>query len=364
MTNSLFDILKKRIKRHGPITIADYMADCLMHPEHGYYQNQEVFGTKGDFVTAPEIHQIFGEMIGLWLAERWEALGRPSAFTLLELGPGRGVLMNDILRVTKNIPGFHKAVTLVMVEMSKKLKEIQRQKVKEYDLNLTHLSSLKEYQGQGPLLIIGNEFIDALPIHQYQKQKGIWLEKRVNFFDAELAYSLSPAGNTLLLAQESLKQEAKEEALIEVCPAALSLVSDISHLLETAGGSCLFIDYGYNAHSVGDSFQAIKNHQYVDPLQSPGRADLTAHVNFAAIKDAASEKGLTVSGPIDQGAFLMAIGAGQRAMQLSEGKQKKEQTEILTGLKRLTAPDQMGTLFKVICLESKIETRAKGFEHA
>lgn len=373
MQRPLLKKIIKRIKRHGPITVADYMAQCLMDLEHGYYQQRPVFGTKGDFITAPEVSQIFGEMVGLWVADRWQALGCPKQVNLIELGPGRGTLMADILRITQKIPGFHQALSLHMVELSDQLRRQQQDIVTPYHIPLTHHQDFKDIQSDQPSIILGNEFFDALPIQQFQKKQGVWYERMVTVTDTPeqqktgdkkaptLSYALSPASAQLTLAHEYLRRAAKDGDVIEVCPAALSITADIAALLHQNTGAALFFDYGYSNHLCGDSFQALKNHAYVDPLAEPGFADLTAHVNFRALADAATEKGLHVTGPVEQGHFLMTLGAGHRAQQLASGKSAETQQEILEALKRLTAPDQMGQLFKVIAFEQGTQSPAPGF---
>lgn len=341
----LKNLLIRRIQSTGPITLADYMAECLMHPEHGYYQTEKVFGSEGDFTTAPEVSQMFGEMIGLWLADRWVKMGRPKAVNLVELGPGRGTLMADILRATEPVEDFQDAVAVHFIETSQRLRQEQANRV---PLASWHDSLFGV--PEAPTLIVANEFFDALPVHQFERREGQWFERMVGSHDGELGFLLGPAGPKLALAQDVL-ENATDGSIVEVCPAALSITGDISEHLNRHGGAALIIDYGYRTPSTGDSFQALQRHEYVDAFAEPGAADLTTHVNFPALKKAAEEKGLKGFGATTQGLFLMAIGLGARAQVLASHSDTEQQQQILSDLQRLTAPEQMGTLFKVLALQ-------------
>ncbi len=349
----LKSILVKQIQATSPITLAEYMAQCLMHPTHGYYQKERVFGAGGDFTTAPEVSQMFGEMMGLWLADRWIKMGRPNQVNLIELGPGRGTLMADILRATNPVEDFQDALAVHFVETSKQLRQQQKERVPHAQWHDT-LASVPD----GPALIIANEFFDALPIHQFEKQNGQWFERLVSAGTgdgvAKLGLALGPAGVHLSLVSDAVKN-GPDGSIAEVCPAALSVIGDTAHRLSAHGGAALIIDYGYRKSAAGDTFQAVKSHQYVDAFEEPGRADLTAHVDFDLLNRAAREKGLKAFGPTTQGLFLMAIGLGARAQVLAQasvgGDEEAHQAKVLNDLKRLTATDQMGTLFKVLALQ-------------
>ena len=344
-TKTLKDILLHRIALTGPITVADYMAECLMNPVHGYYQQQRVFGKDGDFITAPEISQMFGEMIALWLIDRWQAMGSPKAFQLVEAGPGRGTLMADILRTVKTVPAFLDAVQVVFIEASQQLKTLQREKVPDarWITGITDLAAL-------PTLFVANEFIDALPIHQYiVGEKGLE-ERRIGLHQRDLTWVRGPASSYAALITASAAT-AQQGSIFEVCPAGISFAADVAAHITAHGGAALIIDYGYEITQSGDSFQAVENHRYVDPLSSPGTADLTAHVDFARLIAAAENKGVTGYDAVTQGQFLMELGMGMRAQQLAAGLDAKGQADILDALKRLTAPDAMGTLFKCIALQ-------------
>lgn len=352
---ALKDLLIKRIAMGGPITLADYMAECLMHPAHGYYQQQRVFGRDGDFITAPEVSQMFGEMLGLWCADRWIAMGRPARFNLIELGPGRGTLMADMLRATKAVPGFGTAARVCFIEASQRLRGLQAEKVPgvSWHNRLTDVPT-------GPSILIANEFFDALPIHQFEKQGGKWLERGVGADGDTLKPVLTQPGAKLALVPESVRA-AGDGSIAEVCPAGLSIAGEIAERLVAQPGAALIIDYGYKISAPGDSFQALKSHEYVDPFAEPGLADLTTHVAFDQLAAAAAQKGAAPSPVQEQGAFLMALGLGLRAQKLAAAEGKAGQARILGELKRLTAPDEMGTLFKVLAIQSPGLTPPPGF---
>ncbi|NVJ71546.1 MAG: SAM-dependent methyltransferase [Alphaproteobacteria bacterium] len=351
----LKNILIRRIETEGPISLADYMAQCLMHPKHGYYQRERVFGADGDFITAPEVSQMFGEAIGLWLADRWIAMGSPSSVSLVELGPGRGTLMADILRAASNVPGFREAARVHFIETSQQLRALQKQKVptaKWHD----DFSSIPE----GPALIVANEFFDALPIHQYEKRDSKWFERSVGVVGDDLGFVLTQPTAQFALVPASLLG-APEGSALEVCPAAISISANIAEHLSQHGGAALYIDYGYAHSAPGDTFQALKQHEFTNPFSEPGKADLTAHVAFDRLAESSLGKGTKAFGTNEQGAFLMAIGLGLRAQKLATRADDKAQMQILSELKRLTAPDEMGTLFKVLAVQHPGLSNPPGF---
>jgi NADH dehydrogenase [ubiquinone] 1 alpha subcomplex assembly factor 7 len=356
MTTPLHDILAKRIATSGPITLADYMADCLMHPEHGYYTSERVFGADGDFTTAPEVSQMFGEMLGLWLADRWYKMEKPDGVQLIEFGPGRGTLMADILRATEPVEGFHDALTVHFIEASPQLRAQQAEKVPHAHWH-DDLSTVPE----GPSLIIANEFFDALPIHQFEKHEERWCERRVHATeDGALQLVLTQAGPKFGLTPRLL-HNSPNGSILEVCPAGLSIAGTMAERLFAYGGAALVIDYGYRTSAVGDSFQAMKGHKFCDPFAAPGTADLTAHVAFDQLATAARSKGASTYGTAAQGAFLMSLGMGERAQQLANSTDQEGQERILSELKRLTAPDEMGTLFKILALQDPKLPAPPGF---
>lgn len=337
---SLKQKLVEHIQENGPMTVAEFMAACLYDPEDGYYATRPAIGGESaDFLTAPEASQMFGELIGLWCAHEWEALGKP-AFNLIELGPGRGVLMEDVLRATRRVEGFHEAASVIFVEMSAPLIAEQGKRVPNADW-----AARLEDAPPGPSLIIANEFLDCFPIRQFVRGEASWHEKLVGLDEADdLTFGLSAA----LTAPET---DDEAGAVREIAPALPSFIYEVEQRLHAHPGRALFIDYGYVRPEGADTLQALKRHKKVDPLEAPGEADLTAHVDFARLALLAEEASLAVHGPMTQRNFLRALGIEVRAQTLIEanpGHTERVQRE----LHRLTHPDEMGALFKVLCLSS------------
>jgi NADH dehydrogenase [ubiquinone] 1 alpha subcomplex assembly factor 7 len=335
-------LLQVRIAAGGPIPVSDYMADCLLHPEHGYYATREPFGPGGDFVTAPEISQMFGELLGLWLAQCWLDQGAPAPFTLAELGPGRGTLMADILRATARVPGFHQGAQVVLVEASARLRALQAARVAHARLSWAEsTASLPE----APLLLVANEFFDALPIRQFQRDGRGWRERQVGLADGRLAFGLAAAAPRAELAWRLA--DTRDGDIVETCPAASPVMAAIAGRIARHGGAALIVDYG-GWHSLGDTLQAVSRHAPQDPLAAPGEADLTAHVDFEALALAAG--GLRVYGPAGQGELLEALGLRARAERLARSLSGEALASHLAAARRLTAPEEMGTLFKALAL--------------
>ena len=340
----LADILVRRIRQQGPIRLADYMAECLLHPDHGYYTRAEPFGAGGDFITAPEISQMFGEMSGLCLAQAWLDQGAPAPFTLAELGPGRGTLMADVLRATRGVPGFHAALRLHLVEASPRLRAAQAAALPDHaPVWLDRVDDLPE----APLFLIANEFFDALPIRQFTRHAAGWQETMVTVQDDRLALALAPPSPLAVLAPRLADTHPGD--VVEICPAAASVTASIAARIGRHGGAALLIDYG-GWTSLGDTFQALQSHAPVDPMAAPGRADLTAHVDFAPLAAAAATAGAAVSGLTPQGDWLLRLGMGQRAETLAARLQGAARDTHMAAFRRLTAADEMGTLFKVLGL--------------
>ncbi|MBY0563553.1 MAG: SAM-dependent methyltransferase [Hyphomonadaceae bacterium] len=337
---SLEQKLVAHIKENGPMTVAEYMAACLYDPEHGYYATRPALGGDGaDFLTAPEASQMFGELIGLWCAHEWTAMGKP-AINLIELGPGRGVLMQDAWRATERVEGFHDAANIVFVETSPLLREAQGDRVPEAEW-----ATRLEDAPPGPCLIVANEFLDCLPIRQFARVEDGWREKLVGLTEADtLTFGLS----ALLPAQED---DVLEGAVREIAPGLDALIYEVERRLHDAPGRALFVDYGYVAPGGADTLQALRRHKKIDPLDTPGEADLTAHVDFARVAHLAHEAGLAVHGPTPQGRFLKALGVETRVDMLTRANPAHAQ-RVARELHRLTHPDQMGVLFKAICLSS------------
>jgi NADH dehydrogenase [ubiquinone] 1 alpha subcomplex assembly factor 7 len=340
-------ILARRIRESGPLTVADYMGEALGHPEHGYYATRDPFGRRGDFITAPEISQMFGELVGLWAATVWESLGRPPRIVLAELGPGRGTLMADALRAAKVWPDFAQSVELHLIETSPVLRRMQAEMLGAATPTWhDDFDSLPE----GPLLVVANEFLDALPIHQLVRTGEGWRERLVTV-DPEgdgLTFAVA-AGETKFSKEVPLRfADAPEGSIFEVNPGAVSIAVRLAMRLASGGGAALFIDYGHFLSACGDTLQAVRNHQRHDVLAEPGTADITAHVDFGMLADALAAGGAAVHGPITQGSFLRALGIERRAETLLARATPAQATDISIALGRLIGGDQMGTLFKVL----------------
>ena len=341
---NLQDHIAGIIRTSGPISVAQYMEICLTHPTMGYYTTRDPLGKDGDFTTAPEISQVFGELIGLFFAEYWLGMEQPTPVHFIELGPGRGTLMADALRAIKIVPELEKAVQVHFIDVSPSLKGLQKKAV----TTALHHESLDEIP-PGVSFIIANEFFDVLPIRQFIWQDGAWAERMVAEHDGKLAFSVShdfpPA--------QGLPGKAEEGTIWESAPQSGLWISGIAQRLNAAGGLGLIIDYGYGQDAFGDSFQAVQNQKPVDVFEAPGAADLTAHVNFADLAERARSHDLQVFDLITQGAFLNNLGIDHRAGQLLENASKKQKKEIEAAVNRLTNDGQMGELFKVLCFAQK-----------
>ncbi len=345
---ALGEKVRAMIRAQGPITVADYMALCLGDPEHGYYMTRDPFGAAGDFTTAPEISQLFGELIGVWLLAMWRQIGAPDPVHLVELGPGRGTLMADILRVSALDTDYRQSLDVYLVETSPRLRTIQERTLKDVDVAITWADRLGDIPA-GPTLLVANELFDALPIHQLVHQHGTWHPRTIGLDHAGvLTLGLGPP--SLPPADQAMPGPPKTGTVREACPAGIALMAEIAGRIMDHGGAALIVDYGYCGPAFGDTLQALRDHAPVDPLADPGEADLTAHVDFHALAEAARAQGAAVHGPVEQGAFLRALGLLERAGQLGAHKTADIQAEIQRAVDRLATPDQMGTLFKVIAV--------------
>lgn len=339
---ALAALLARRIAAAGPISLADYMAECLLHPEHGYYTRAEPFGTGGDFITAPEISQMFGELLGLWLAQCWLDQGAP-AFTLAELGPGRGTLMADVLRATRGVPGFHAAARVVLVEASPRLRAVQRERLAYPVIWADSVEHLPE----APLFLLANEFFDALPVRQFTRAGEGWAETMVTLQDDKLA--LARAAPAPLAALDHRLPDTRQGDIVEVCPAAAPIAQAIAGRIARQGGAALVVDYG-GWHSLGDTVQAVRGHAPTGLLDQPGQADLTAHVDFEPMAQAARAMGAAAHGPIGQGTLLERLGIATRAAKLAQALSGESLQAHTAATRRLTHPDEMGTLFKALAI--------------
>jgi NADH dehydrogenase [ubiquinone] 1 alpha subcomplex assembly factor 7 len=342
---ALLDELQRMIALEGPIPVDRYMALCLGHPVHGYYMARDPFGTDGDFTTAPEISQMFGELIGLWAAEVWRLMGAPRSVRLVELGPGRGTLMSDLLRAARLVPGFLDAGEVHLVETSPVLRERQRQTLAATAVPIAWHTSLSEVP-PGPAIIIANEFLDALPVRQFMRTEHGWCERLIGLADGKLVFGLAPE------PEPQFPEGGKVGDILEWPGTMLELTRDIAKCIVAQGGAALLIDYGYSGPAFGDTLQAVKCHAFADPLAEPGGADLTVHIDFIRVAATAKECGALVQGPIPQADFLRGLGVEVRAQALRAQASTAQAAEIDSALKRLTdeAPGAMGGLFKVLAI--------------
>jgi len=333
------------IRRAGPITLERFMAEALGHPRYGYYTTRDPLGRAGDFITAPEISQIFGELIGLWCADLWMRMGAPDPVNLVELGPGRGTLMADALRVIETAaPDFAGALRLHLVETSPVLRRLQAER-----LEATWHADVGDLPG-GPMILIANEFFDALPVRQLVRTADGWCERLVGVGEpgGRLVLTLGPPAPEAagLVGPDHL--DAAIGTCIEVSPQREAVMTALARRLVADGGALLVIDYGPAAGGPGDSVQAVRGHRFTDILEAPGEVDLTAHVDFAALTRTAVTAGADVCGPVSQGRFLGALGIEARARQLLASADARQAADIRSGVARLTAPEAMGELFKVL----------------
>ncbi|MFG6569237.1 class I SAM-dependent methyltransferase [Sulfitobacter sp. 1A13679] len=350
---SLKDHLLTGIALEGPMRLDAYMQSCLLHPDWGYYTTRAPFGPEGDFITAPEISQMFGELIGLSLAQSWLDQGAPSPFTLAELGPGRGTLIADILRATARVPGFQDAAQVTLVEASPSLRDVQRETLRGAEV--TWAESAADLP-DAPLFLIANEFFDALPIRQFLRQGAGWAERRVGAAEGALTFGLGPVTPQPALAHRL--EDTKDGDLVELCAPAAEIMQEIGKRIAAHGGAGLIIDYG-DWRALGDTLQALENHSPADPLANPGQADLTAHVDFEALARACP---CPHSRVVIQGVFLERLGITPRAQKLAEALTGDALSNHIAAHRRLTHPSEMGNLFKVMGLYQKGQTPPPGTE--
>jgi len=344
--------LKERIAREGPLSVADYMQACLADPSAGYYTSRQPIGREGDFVTAPEVSQIFGELLGLWAVGVWQSMGEPAAVIVAELGPGRGTLMADALRAWRSVPKFSESVTVALVETSPVLRDVQQAALRGSPVPLQCCDRIEDVP-DGPLILIANEFIDALPVRQLMRSGGVWRERCVTIGpNGAFAFTEGEAIQGDELASAALGIDAPDGAILETRPAVAPLLSSLASRAGDAPLAALIVDYGHEETSVGDTLQAVHRHRFADPLTTPGEVDLTAHVDFAALKESAQALGLTTHGPMAQGEFLLKLGLEKRRDRLLAQARPDQKEAILSGAARLADPRAMGLLFKVLALTS------------
>jgi NADH dehydrogenase [ubiquinone] 1 alpha subcomplex assembly factor 7 len=340
--------IRRRIAAAGPMPVVEYMALCLTDPEYGYYTTRDPLGARGDFITAPEISQMFGELIGLWMAAVWKQMGSPENIRIVELGPGRGTLMNDALRAVQVMPGFREAIALHLVEINPALEAQQERKLEHLGMPMSWHPTLEDVP-KGAAIIVANEFFDALPVNQAVKTESGWHERQIEIdADGKLAFTFArdPIAHFDMLLPTKIR-EAPEHSVFEWRDDKAAM--ELGRRIADNGGAALVIDYGHADSSVGETLQAVGQHAYADPLTAPGSIDLTAHVDFQALGRAIEAMGVNGYGPIEQQQFLQRLGIDTRAAKLKKAATSRAAaTEIDLALARLTGTGHsaMGTLFK------------------
>ncbi len=355
----LRDRIIARIKSEGPMSVAEYMGLCLLDPVHGYYPTRDPLGSDGDFITAPEISQMFGELLGIWTIQTWRDIGMPGGVNLVELGPGRGIMMADMLRAARLAPDFLDNVSVYLIEASAALQAVQGKTLADSPVPVSWVDSLEDIP-VGPTIIVGNEYLDCLPIRQFiqtdrfAQDKG-WHERMVTYEKetGTLAFAVAaePVSDLAAQAMPSARTEARNEDLLEVCPAAHQILDAVKARFEFSPGRALFIDYGPEVTEFGDTLQALKRHEKVGVFSDPGNTDLTARVDFAALGEFARSIDLAATTPVQQSEFLSKLGIEMRAATLAKASPDSK-LKIARQLDRLTGDEQMGTLFKAMCFQS------------
>ncbi|MBN9146739.1 MULTISPECIES: SAM-dependent methyltransferase [unclassified Nitrobacter] len=352
--------IKKLIKTSGPLPVWRYMQICLTHPEHGYYISRDPLGREGDFITSPEVSQMFGELIGLWAASVWRMMGSPATLRLIELGPGRGTMMADALRALRVLPPMYDALSVHLVEINPVLREKQ-------EATLSGARNVEWHAGldevpRGPAIILANEYFDVLPVRQMVRHGDGWHERVVDVDGSgQLVFGAAaepmPRFDALL---PPLVRAAPVGAIFEWRPDAE--IMSLATRVRDQGGAALIIDYGHVRSDAGDTFQAIAGHSFADPLKDPGQADITAHVDFQALARAAEDVGARVHGPVTQGTFLQRLGIEARAVNLMAKASPEVSESIATALKRLAGSGRggMGSMFKVIGVSDSRLTELAG----
>jgi len=375
--NALSSRIASLIAAQGPLSIAQFMALALHDSVGGYYATREPFGRGGDFITAPEVSQMFGELLGIWIAQAWRDQGAPKSARLVELGPGRGTMMADALRaISRAAPQFLEAADIVMVENSPALRALQRKMFTRADAQSAEKNSALRVSASPretiswrdafdntltdrPLFLLANEFFDALPVRQYVKTQRGWCERMVNVDSAgELAFALAPVAS--MLSIPAARGESDDGAVYETSPASNALCEEIARAIAEHGGAALIIDYGHEATGFGETLQAVAKHNFAGLLAAPGEADLSAHVDFASLAAAAARGGANAHGPVSQARLLEALGIAERAAQLGRAN-RREAPAVAVAVDRLTNLAEMGALFKALAIAPPNVPKPAGF---
>lgn len=356
------DRLRERIAEGGPISVAAFMTQALFDPSEGFYATKDPIGAGADFITAPEISQMFGELIGLWMAQSWLDMGKPDPVQLVELGPGRGTMMADALRACRAVPGLLQAAQVTLIEASAALKAVQAQTLGPSGAQIRWVDRI-EAVPPGPAIIIGNEFLDCLPLRQAIRRGDTWHERLVGL-DAEdpsqFVFVLGPPLGVDEALIPARLRDAPDDSLVELRPGDRQVVEALADRFAKHPGRALLIDYGPAQSETGDTLQALRAHTKVPPLEQPGTADLTARVDFESLLEAAGDRGLITYGPVQQGEFLLGLGMETRAAALCQAA-PEQRPVIARQVWRLTDAEQMGQLFKLVCLDSAGLARPPGF---
>ena len=346
--SALHGVIRRLITSAGPMPVWRYMQLCLTHPQHGYYISRDPLGREGDFTTAPEVSQMFGELIGLWAASVWRAMGSPHQVQLIELGPGRGTMMADALRALRVLPPLYQAISVHLVEINPVLREKQRH-------TLTGVRNVNWHYGldeipPGPSIILANEYFDVLPIHQMVKRESGWHERTVEIDDkGNLSFGYAEDPTPLFeILLPALVRAAPVGAIYEWRPD--NAIMTLARRVRDDHGAALIIDYGHLRSDAGDTLQAIAQHSFADPLKNPGQSDITAHVDFQALARGAEDVGARAHGPVTQGEFLKALGIEARAQTLTAKATLEAAADVNGALQRLIGNGRggMGSLFKVL----------------
>jgi NADH dehydrogenase [ubiquinone] 1 alpha subcomplex assembly factor 7 len=355
--------IRRRIAAAGPMPVVEFMALCLADSEHGYYTTRDPFGARGDFITAPEISQMFGELIGLWMAALWKQMGAPGNIRIIELGPGRGTMLKDALRAAQVMPAFRDAVVLHLVEISPVLEALQERTLEHLGIPMFWHPALVDVP-KGPAIIVANEFFDALPINQAVKTEHGWHERQIEIdSNGNLAFTF--ASNTIPHFETLLPptlRAAPAHSIFEW--RAGTMAFDLGRRLADHGGAALVIDYGHAQSAVGETLQAVGQHAYADPLTAPGHIDLTAHVDFQALARAVEAMGVNGYGPIEQSEFLRRLGIERRSAALKAEASPDAAADIDLTVARLIGHGRtgMGTLFKAAAFAHPSVGVPPGFE--
>lgn len=345
----LAEKLGRRIAAQGPISLQDYMEACLYDPVHGYYKNKDPLGRGGDFITAPEISQVFGELIGLWAGETWRIAGEPHEVRLIELGPGRGTLMADALRALRVLPGFLESASVHLIETSAPLRAAQERTLASVRCPVSWHERIGEVPS-GAAIVIANEFFDCLPVRQFafDEAAGLWRERTVGFENGSFGFELSSKG--MDVPPHPVPPGIEDGAIVEVRPGTAEILRSLAARAAVAPLAALIVDYGYSQPSSGDTVQAVRQHRYASLFEAPGEADLTAHVDFSHLVQSAKALKLDALGPMPMGEWLLRLGLEARVRQLMSRATAESAMEIRSRVSRLVDPAQMGVLFKAVVL--------------